>query len=84
MVAKKDEPASDVTVRVSNNSQDILEVIVRDTNEKITIEGKTYSKFRIIKPEGLEKEEIFHRPGRGCEALLSLVFMALAESTRKK
>ncbi len=85
MIVQKTTPEKGiVTVRVANASRPILEVSVRDTNEKITLEGKTYSKYRIVKPEGFEKEEILHQPERGPEALLSIVFTALAESTRKK
>ncbi|MBM3284523.1 MAG: hypothetical protein FJY81_01485 [Candidatus Aminicenantes bacterium] len=73
-----------VTVKVMNGSEGIGEIVVRDTNEKVHIEGKPYSKFRIIKPKGLEKEEVFHQRDRGCEALLSVVFTALAEALRRK
>jgi len=73
-----------LTVTVSDGSRNVLEVIVHETSEKIILEGKEYSKFRIIKPQGLGNEEIFHRPERGYEALLSIVFTTLAESTRRK
>lgn len=76
--------SGDLTIQVGNGSRNIFEVIVRDTHEKISLEGKTYSKYQIIKPSGLEGEEVFHRPERGYEALLSVVFTALAEATRKK
>jgi len=75
---------NEVIVRVMNGSGGIGEIIVRDTNEKVHIEGKPYSKFQIIKPKGLEKEEVFHQRDRGYEALLSVVFTALAEAARGK
>jgi hypothetical protein len=39
---------------------------------------------RVVNGFGYEEEEIFHRPDKGREALLSVVFITLAESGRRK
>ena len=74
----------DAVVRVRNGSGKVNDIIVRNTHAKLRLEGKDYFKYRIISPEGYEEEEIFHRPDRGIEALLAVVFMILAEASRRR
>ena len=74
----------DVVVRILNGTQGVGQIVIRNTKERITLGGRSYHKYQIIRPKGYEKEEVFHRPDRGYEALLSVVFMALAEASRKK
>ena len=74
----------DAVVRVRNGTGKYDNIIVRNTREKLSLEGKDYFKHRIISPEGYEEEEIFHRPDRGIEALLAVVFMILAEASRRR
>ncbi|MDH7513211.1 MAG: hypothetical protein QHH14_09725 [Clostridiales bacterium] len=71
-------------MRILNGAKGVGQVVIRNTKERITLEGIPYHKYQIIKPAGYEKEEVFHRPERGYEALLSVVFTALAEASRKK
>jgi hypothetical protein len=59
-------------------------VVVRDTESVVRLEGKDYSKYRIVQPRGFEDEEILHRPDRGPEALLAVVFVTLAEAGRAR
>ncbi len=74
----------DVVVRISNGTRGVGRVVIRNTKERITLGGKSYHKYKIIRPRGYEKEEVFHRPERGYEVLLSVVFMALAEASTNK
>jgi hypothetical protein len=74
----------DVVVQVRNGSGKVNDINVRNTREKLRLEGKDYFRYRIIRPEGYEEEEIFHRPDRGIEALLAVVFMILAEASRRQ
>ncbi len=85
MIALKPHPAGrDIIVRISNGTKGVGQVIIRNTKERITLEGKPYHKYQIIRPRGYEKEEFFHRADRGYEALLSVVFMALADAESNK
>jgi len=74
----------DAVVRVRNGSGRVGEIIIRNTREKMSLEGKDYYRYRIIIPKGYEEEEIFHRPDRGIEALLAVVFTILAEASRRR
>jgi hypothetical protein len=81
------KPAStdkDIVVNILNGTRRPSQVVIRNTKERITLGGKSYDKYQIIRPRGYEKEEVFHRPGRGYEALLSVVFTALAEASKRK
>jgi hypothetical protein len=80
---KPHSSGKDVVVRILNGRRGIAQVVIRNTKEKITLGGTPYHKYQIIRPRGYEKEEVFHRPDRGYEALLSVVFMAMAEASRK-
>lgn len=75
---------SEVVVKIKNGSKGIDEVIIRDIDKKIYLGGDTYHKYRIIRPRGHEREEIFHRQDRGYEALLSEVFMVLDSCQRSQ
>jgi hypothetical protein len=68
---------SEVVVKIKNGSKGLDEIIIRDINKKIYLGGEAYHRYQIIRPQGHEKEEIFHREARGYEALLSEVFMIL-------
>ncbi len=83
-LAKDAWDLEDVVVRVRNGSGKVNEIIVRNTREKLSLEGKDYFKYRIISPDGYEEEEIFHRQDRGSEALLAVVFMIMAEASRRR
>jgi hypothetical protein len=83
-LAKQAWDLKDVVVRVRNGSGKVNEIIVRNTREKLSLEGKDYFRYRIISPDGYEEEEIFHRVDRGSEALLAVVFMILAEASRSR
>jgi hypothetical protein len=72
----------DIVVRIVKTSGRTNDVIVRDTRKIIRLEGRHYQVYQIVQPEGYEKEEIYHLPDRSQEALLSLVFEALAEASR--
>ena len=83
-LAKRDWDLGDVVVRVRNGSGKLNEIIVRNTRQKLSLEGKDFFRYRIISPDGYEEEEIFHRQDRGSEALLAVVFMILAEASRRR
>jgi hypothetical protein len=68
---------SEVVVKIKNGSKRLDEIIIRDIHKKIYLGGEAYHKYRIIRPRGHEKEQVFHREARGYEALLSEVFMIL-------
>lgn len=74
----------DVVVRISNGAKGVGQIVIRNTKERIMLGGKHYYKYQIVRPRGYENEEVFHRPERGYAALLSVVFMALAEGSRNK
>jgi hypothetical protein len=74
----------DVVVKILNGTRGLSQVVVRNTKERIILGEKSYRRYQIIRPRGYEKEEVFHQPERGYEALLSVVFTALAEASRKK
>lgn len=74
----------DVAVRVWNASGGIEDIVVRKMDKVLKLEGKDYHRYQIVQPAGYEEEEIFHRPDLGGEALLSVVFITLAESGRRK
>ena len=73
----------DVVIRTVNGSGRIRDIMVRNTRKILQLEGKDYHVYQIIQPKGYEKEKIFHRPSRGQEQLLSMVFDTLAEASRQ-
>jgi len=70
----------DIVVRVLNGRGGVEDIVVRKLDKVLKLEGRDYHRYQIVEPEGYEKEEIYHRPDRGREALLSVVFITLAES----
>lgn len=74
----------DVAVRVWNAFGGSEDIVIRKMDRVLQLEGKDYHKYQIVQPQGYEKEEIFHRPDKGREALLSVVFMTLAEAERRR
>jgi hypothetical protein len=84
MISSKDKhKEGKFVVKISNGAGLSGEIVVRDTRQIIMLEGKDYHRYQIVQPQGFEKEEIFHRPQRGYEALLSVVFTALAEASKR-
>jgi len=75
---------SEVVVKIKNGSRGVDEVIIRDADKEISLGGDTYHKYQIVRPQGHKQEEIFHRQGRGYEALLSEVFMILDSCQRSQ
>ncbi|OGD20803.1 MAG: hypothetical protein A2Y69_05025 [Candidatus Aminicenantes bacterium RBG_13_59_9] len=74
----------DVVVRVWNGFGGTEDFVVRKMDKVLQLEGKDYHRYQIVQPQGYEEEEIFHRPDRGREALLSVVFITLADSARRR
>lgn len=70
-----------VTVHAGDGAEE--RIVVTDTKAVVRLDGRDYRTYRIIQPGGFEEEEIFHRPDRGLEALLAVVFTALAEASRR-
>jgi hypothetical protein len=70
----------DIAVQVLYGHGGIEDIVVRKMDKTLKLEGKDYHRYQIVQPEGYEKEEIFHCPDRGREALLSVVFITLAEA----
>ncbi len=66
-------------IKVRNGSGGCTIVVVRNTFERIKLDGNDYFRYRIVQPAGYEKEDIVHRLDRGYEGLLASVFLALAE-----
>ena len=83
-VSKPPRFDGDVAVRVLNGFGGTEDIVVRKMDKVLRLEGKAYHRYQIVQPEGYEEEEIFHRPDKGREALLSVVFITLAESGRRK
>ncbi len=67
-------------IRVRNGSGGSTVIVIRNTFERIKLDGHDYFRYRIIQPEGYENEDIVHRLDRGYEGLLASVFVALAEA----
>jgi hypothetical protein len=83
MSAKNQREAEQMVVKISNGTGIAGEIVVRNTGQIISLEGKKYYNYQIVRPKGFDKEALIHRPDRGYEALLSLVFEALAEASKR-
>jgi hypothetical protein len=69
-----------VTVRAGGGAEE--RIVVKDMKAVVRLDGRDYREYRIIQPGGFEEDVIFHRLDRGPEALLAVVFTALAEASR--
>ncbi|GEM_PF-3698016 len=78
-----DSSSNCVTIRIKSKPGEIHEILVQKTNRTMKLEDRCYERYKIISPKGYEDQEIFHCPDRGLEVLLSLVFMTLAERTKR-
>jgi hypothetical protein len=82
--AEDQREAEQVAVKISSGVGMAGEIAVRNTRQIISLEGQKYYNHRIVRPKGFDKEEFMRRSDRGYEALLSLVFGALAEVSRRR
>jgi hypothetical protein len=76
--------SADVVVRIWNDIGGTEDIVVRRTDKVLRLQGNDYHGYKIVEPVGYEEEEILHRADRGREELLSTVFIALAESGRRR
>jgi hypothetical protein len=77
---KHDLGAGDVVVKVSNSFGRFDEIIIRNTNQEVKLGNQDYVLYRIVRPEGYEKEKIVYRIGQGREGLICSVMMTLAQT----
>jgi hypothetical protein len=83
-IARSVRDGADVVVRISNGLGGTEDIVVRRTDKVLKLQGNDYHTYQIVQPEGYEEEEILHRADRGREELLSVVFITMAESGRRR
>jgi hypothetical protein len=76
----KSPKSDEFQIRVRNGSGGCTVVVVRNTFERLKLDGHDYFRYQIVQPKGYENEDIVHRLDRGYEGLLASVFVALAEA----
>jgi hypothetical protein len=72
-----------MTVEIFINSKRVDEIVLRNTGENVLLDQEDYIKYEIIKPDELVNEILFHRRHGSTEALLSILFSALADAGRE-